>query len=209
LANTTTTSTDALIARRTSRARPRFGVRGFLRRRHFVVRRGLQMRLLGGSIVELLVFGLLIGGTLMTPLLVAMISPDLSSPKTYESAQRLLFLNSRFWPALGLALTIVVLHSVRTSHRIAGPLFRLGRTLEAVAAGKIPDDVKLRHGDFLKEDAARLNLVLGELRRRRKALSEARCSLRRLRDRKGVAEDSELASELRRVDELLAEGERS
>lgn len=50
------------------------------------------------------------------------------------------------------------------SHRIAGPLYRLERHLEAVGEGKAPNDVKFRKGDLYKDLADACNKVMARLR---------------------------------------------
>jgi len=50
------------------------------------------------------------------------------------------------------------------SHRIAGPLYRLERHLDAFAAGTETGDVRFRRGDFYQPLAETCNKVLAELR---------------------------------------------
>lgn len=51
----------------------------------------------------------------------------------------------------------------RISNRMAGPAYRLRRTLEAVQRGERPEPVRLRKGDEFHELAAALNATLQKL----------------------------------------------
>jgi methyl-accepting chemotaxis protein len=56
------------------------------------------------------------------------------------------------------------LTAILMSHRIAGPLHRLGRHLEQVGAGEAPVDVKFRKGDLFQSLAEACNKVMARLR---------------------------------------------
>jgi len=59
--------------------------------------------------------------------------------------------------------------AVFLSHRIAGPLYRLERHLEEVAAGNEPKDVRFRKGDLYQELAETCNKVMARLRQSAKS----------------------------------------
>jgi HAMP domain-containing protein len=63
---------------------------------------------------------------------------------------------------LAVALIIV---NFELSNRIAGPIYRLKAHMDAVADGKMPDDVAFRKGDQFKEVAISYNRLLQFLRR--------------------------------------------
>ncbi len=58
------------------------------------------------------------------------------------------------------------------THRIAGPAYRLGRTLREVAAGRLPSEVRLRKGDYLEDLAAETNHLLAALREEAHSLEQ-------------------------------------
>ena len=79
-----------------------------------------------------------------------------------EQAIVMLYLHERFWPLAALCLVIVVLGSVRYSHRVAGPMVRYKRHLRLLANGKLPPSLRTRRNDFMKEEVSCLNqAVLG------------------------------------------------
>lgn len=53
--------------------------------------------------------------------------------------------------------------SVRISHRICGPIYRIKKSLEAVQQGECPDRIVLRKGDELQDLAELFNEVLEKL----------------------------------------------
>jgi len=52
-------------------------------------------------------------------------------------------------------------------HKVAGPVYRFRMTLEKMAKGEIPNDVKLRTKDYFKEVADEFNKVFVVMRERR------------------------------------------
>ncbi|MBN1353600.1 MAG: HAMP domain-containing protein [Candidatus Omnitrophica bacterium] len=62
---------------------------------------------------------------------------------------------------IGFAAIIVTLF---TSHRIAGPLYRLEKDIDEIASGNLRKKVNLRKTDELKALAASLNGMTGKLR---------------------------------------------
>lgn len=177
----------------------------FCRRRHFLPRRALQLRLLANVIVSLAVFSMLLIMALFLPLMHIVRGAVPDAPDTVEAARRLLFLNSRFWPALGLAVVVVTLLSIRSSHRIAGPLYRFSVIFDAVKSGKIPMPFRIRKGDLLTEDAARINAMLDTLRERERVVEQAAFELHEIAatlDRQEVARD-EVARSLRNIESRL------
>ena len=63
-----------------------------------------------------------------------------------------------------LTLVIIGVYGIMFLHRVAGPVYRFRQTLLRVNRGEIPNEIKLREGDFFHEMAHDINVVL----RRRK-----------------------------------------
>jgi ABC-type transporter Mla subunit MlaD len=85
---------------------------------------------------------------------------------------------------MGITFVAMTVHGVYTTHRIAGPVVRLKRTMRDLAARRIPDAVHLRPKDHFKDLADDLNAALAVLRedaaRRRKMADDATDKLRTL-----------------------------
>ncbi len=73
-----------------------------------------------------------------------------------------------FGPALVasfLILPLVVYDILRMSNRFCGPLFRLRRSLRALARGEPVEPISFREGDFWPEIAQEFNALLARLQR--------------------------------------------
>ncbi len=64
-----------------------------------------------------------------------------------------------------LLLPIVVFDSIRFSHRFAGPMVRLRRTMKDLAEGRASPPVNLRDGDYWNDFALNLNQLIERVER--------------------------------------------
>jgi methyl-accepting chemotaxis protein len=74
-----------------------------------------------------------------------------------------------FAPALigsVVLLPILVWDTIRFAHRVVGPLYRLRRTMQALAAGEAVRPIRLRKDDFLGEVRDDFNCMLEALQRK-------------------------------------------
>ena len=71
---------------------------------------------------------------------------------------------------LFITILAIAVFGVFFLHRIAGPVYRFRSVLRRVSKGELPDDFRLREGDFFGETVEDLNHVLQILRRRREGL---------------------------------------
>ncbi len=101
------------------------------------------------------------------------------STEEANAALSILYLHNRFWLPVILALAAIVLHSLRTTHRIAGPLYRFRRIFEAVRDGVLPKPARLRRGDYLGTEMDVINGAVASLRGR---LGQAQQEARQLHD---------------------------
>ena len=104
----------------------------FLRRRKFIVNRELQISLLRNSFLYVLLFVAVIGVVLFVPLLAELTESEIVSERTLQVGNQIRYLYTYFWPAVILAMILIFLHSVRASHKVAGPLYRFKLVLEAL-----------------------------------------------------------------------------
>ena len=68
---------------------------------------------------------------------------------------------------LVVSLGFLVYHALKLSHRIAGPMYRLQKSLDSAKAGDYTVRANLRERDFLVEIADSLNEFLSELDRQK------------------------------------------
>ena len=136
------------------------------RRKHYIVDKRLQYRLLIYNGIYLLVVILAVGAGLLLPLLLELSNPDLSVAQQGELTNKILYLYSRLSPILVLVLAILIAHSVVVSHRIAGPLYRFKATFNQVAGGDLSKMTRIRKGDFLLNEQAKMEEMIEALRSR-------------------------------------------
>ena len=134
-----------------------------LRRRKFVVDKGLQYRMVLYSVGYILFYLVAIGAGLFIPLMIQLSRTDQTSPEALAIATSFLYLHYHFWPVALLAMFVVVLHSILVSHRLAGPLYRFRRIFRDLKEGTIPKAAHLRRGDLLQAEMQSINEMLETL----------------------------------------------
>jgi methyl-accepting chemotaxis protein len=149
----------------------------FFRRRKFIINKDLQLSLLIISIFYIFLFLLVIGSILFIPAMMELNQADYHSTQALEAASKILYLHTKFWPAVLLALFLVALHSIRTSHQIAGPLYRFNCLFESMKDGNLPKRITLRKGDYLLNEVDLINQMLGSLQTRVQEIKEAQTNL--------------------------------
>lgn len=78
---------------------------------------------------------------------------------------------------LFVTILIIALFGVFFLHRIAGPVYRFRSILHRLNQGEIPDEFKLREGDYFTETAEDLNKMLKMLRERRSRIQSVQARL--------------------------------
>ena len=144
-----------------------------LRRRKFVIDRKLQFKLLLYSVGYILFYIVAIGAGLFVPLMIQLSNADQTSPEALVVATNFLYLHYHFWPVALLSVIVVALHSILTSHRIAGPLYRFRRIFLDLKEGTIPKEVHLRRRDLLESEMQSINEMLDGLRVRISGIQRA------------------------------------
>jgi methyl-accepting chemotaxis protein len=136
------------------------------RRRQFIVDKKLQYRLLIYNGIYSLVIILAIGTGLVLPLVLELSDPNLSVAQHGDVVNKILYLHSRLSPILLIVLLLLLAHSVVISHRIAGPLYRFRATFNQVAQGDLSRMTRIRKGDFLLNEQAKIEEMIEALRSR-------------------------------------------
>lgn len=137
-----------------------------LRRRNFLVNKDLQFSLLCITLGYVIFFLLVMSASLFVPLMVNLKAEGgVISKKSLESANNLIFLHNNFWLPSFLCLISISIHSIRTSHRIAGPIHRLNTVVESIKQGILPPPLRsLRKGDYLTREFSQASDMLESLR---------------------------------------------
>jgi len=144
-----------------------------LRRRKFVIDRKLQFKLLLYSVGYILFYIVAIGAGLFVPLMIRLSNAEQTSPEALAIATNFLYLHYHFWPVALLSVIVVALHSILTSHRMAGPLYRFRCIFQDLKEGTIPKAAHLRRGDLLQVEMLSINEMLDGLRTRISEIQKA------------------------------------
>jgi hypothetical protein len=136
------------------------------RRRNFLVNKNLQFSLLCITVGYVIFFFLVMSASLFVPLMVNLTTDSGNiSKKTIESANNLIFLHNNFWLPSVLCLISIAIHSIRTSHRIAGPIYRLNTVVDSIKQGILPAPLRgLRKGDYLTAEFSQASDMVESLR---------------------------------------------
>lgn len=163
------------------------------RRRQYYIKRAFQRRFI-------LQFGALVavGCVALGALLYAYSTPTLTTAFVH-SKLRVMSTADFLLPALGfLTLLVTALAALAAaarllllSHKIAGPLYRLEQTAQAVGRGNISMRVRLRDGDELQDFANAMDAMVSELRTQVQQIQQ---ESRRLRELIGQLQQQPTAS---------------
>lgn len=133
-----------------------------IRRRNYLINKPLQITY-GGIIIWFLLLGIILVGTLtyyitLNTVLTRMENSGVFSAQTYQLVQdiNVLLLKKIGGLTLGLVVLTGVL-GIFYMHRIAGPIYRIEKTLEETMEGKHFFPIRLRQKDFFKNLAETLN----------------------------------------------------
>lgn len=80
-----------------------------------------------------------------------------------EHLENVWYTHGPFLVVMVFLLPVFVIDTVKISHRFAGPIFSLRRTMREVADGQPPRQLKFRNGDFWHELANDYNAMIARL----------------------------------------------
>ena len=81
-----------------------------------------------------------------------------------EAARALLLLHSTVWPGIGGVILLFGAVSIFISHKTAGPLYRLKKSIAEITEGNLDVKIRLRKWGDLKDLAEHVNMLAEELR---------------------------------------------
>jgi hypothetical protein len=150
----------------------------FFRRRKFIIDKKLQYSLFFISLTYAALFFLVFALSLFVPLTIIMDTHGETEMTATQAATIFLFLHENIWLPGLIGLLAIGFHSIRTSHKIAGPLYRFNTVLKSVKQGVIPAPMdSLRKGDYLHGEFELINQMLETLRENIKDIRTADSSL--------------------------------
>ena len=125
-----------------------------------VVNKSLQYRFLAMMSIYFIILILFFGITLFLPDILQMQNETLSIEIRGAAAERMLFKHVWVWPFVLVISGLMGLHSFRSFHRVAGPLYRFRWAFEQIQNGNLSLVVKIRNKDYLHPEESALNEML-------------------------------------------------
>jgi methyl-accepting chemotaxis protein len=135
----------------------------FQKRRNYFIEKRFQLKYSILTMLLLFVYSFIFVIIIFAPYMLTLYFDYPLVEKT-EAARAILLLHARVWPGIGTVILLFGIVSIYVSHKVAGPLYRLKKTLAEVTAGNLNVVVKLRKWDDLKDLADHLNILIDELR---------------------------------------------
>ena len=136
----------------------------FQKRRTYYIEKKFQTKYILLTIFLLLTYTFAFIIIIFSPYILTLYFDFYSLSEKAEAARTLLLLHSKVWPGIGGIILLFGALSIFITHKIAGPLYRLKKSLAMIVEGNLDVKVKLRKGDDLKDLAEHFNMLAEELR---------------------------------------------
>lgn len=137
----------------------------FFRRRKYIINKDLQYRLMIISIGYVTAFFVTVSLVLFVPLMMKLDQDTAAfDEEALQTANQILYLHTNLWPIVLIFLIAISLHSIYTSHKIVGPLYRFNLIFKAIKEGNLPKSVHLRTRDYLNSEMEAINDMTETLR---------------------------------------------
>jgi methyl-accepting chemotaxis protein len=134
------------------------------KRRIYYIEKKFQTKYILLTIFLLLTYTFAFIIIIFSPFILTLSLDFYSLSEKAEAARTLLLLHSKVWPGIGGIILLFGALSIFITHKIAGPLYRLKKSLSMIVEGNLDVKVKLRKGDDLKDLAEHFNMLSEELR---------------------------------------------
>lgn len=135
----------------------------FQKRKNYFIEKRFQLKYSILTMLLLLAYSFMFVIIIFAPYMLTLYF-DYPLVEKAEAARAILLLHAKVWPGIGAVILLFGIVSIYVSHKVAGPLYRLKKTLAEVTAGNLNVTVKLRKWDDLKDLAEHVNILIEELR---------------------------------------------
>lgn len=135
----------------------------FQKRRNYFIEKQFQTKYILLTMLLLLTYTFFFIIIIFAPYMLTLYF-DYPLAERTDAAKAILLLHSTIWPWVGGVILFFGAVSIFVSHKVAGPLFRLKKSLAQVTQGDLNVVIKLRKWDDLKDLAEHVNVLIEELR---------------------------------------------
>jgi len=146
------------------------------KRKRLFINKTLQTKYVVQTLILLLIYTAFFICLLLAPYISSLLAGHPLEEQA-QIARMLLNMHNSSWPILAAMIVLMSLGTIFMTHRVAGPVFRLKKTLAAVSAGRLDVDLTLREKDDLKELAQHVNVLIDDLRGIVHALQDGQATL--------------------------------
>jgi len=133
------------------------------KRRAYLINKRMQLKVTIRVIFVAILFSLFVGFEVyitIWPVVSGVISKDMVSFVRHQIFIRAMFFFLPF-------IFVLAASSILLSHRVAGPLYRIERTLDRLIQGEDVEHIRLRKNDELKELAEKINKLIPIIKKSR------------------------------------------
>ena len=175
------------------------------RRRSYYIKKEFQRNFIL-KFCALVILGALISGTIVYVMSSSTVTTTFENSRltiksTADFILPALFLSSAVAIVLIGIVTIII--TLFASHKIAGPLYRMEKDVNEVAAGNLGMDFHLRSTEELKPLAVSLDMMVRELRARMEAIKKGISELDALVGQSEAGKSAEVLNKLKEIESVL------
>jgi methyl-accepting chemotaxis protein len=138
-------------------------IMNYTKRRNYYIQKKFQTKYLLLTILLLLSYTFIFIVVIFAPYMFTLYF-DYPLAEKAEAAKALLLLHGTVWPGIGGVILLFGIISIFISHKIAGPLYRLKKSLSLITEGNLNIKINLRKWDDLKDLAEHINMLVEEFR---------------------------------------------
>lgn len=135
----------------------------FHKRRNYFIEKKFQTKYILLTILLLLSYTLMFVTIIFAPYILTLYF-DYPLAEKADAARALLLLHAKIWPWIGGIIIFFGAVSIFISHKVAGPLYRVKKSLDRITEGDLDVVIKLRKWDDMKDLAEHINMLVAELR---------------------------------------------
>jgi methyl-accepting chemotaxis protein len=135
----------------------------FQKRKNYFIEKQFQAKYILLTILLLLSYSFVYVIIIFAPYMLTLYF-DYPLTEKAQAAKAILLLHGKIWPWIGGVILFFGTVSIFISHHVAGPLFRMKKSLVQVTRGDLNVVIKLRRWDDLKDLAEHVNTLVEELR---------------------------------------------
>ena len=143
------------------------------RRRTYIVNKSLQYGFMAMVLIYAFCIVLFLAIFLFVPDIMTLMDENLGLETRRVAADKMLSLHARVWPAVIVLICLLLLHSFRAFHRLAGPLYRFRWVFEQVGRGDLSLKVQIRKKDVLHQEGKALNEMIEMLAEKMRNIQQA------------------------------------